>query len=171
MEFLDRPVTPQTPPAQDYADKENAYTEITTQSTVTYAVNAMDMQYLTEIVVTPLVRWQVERFASAADLSEDGLERLYLAVAEQEMPLQEAAAASVGTIRKKLSQVLEGIHIYAPLNRKLPIDGALKELPLIEPQFLHVSGQTVRLDVLVDGKPMYVTLVVEDDCWRYVSVQ
>jgi hypothetical protein len=131
----------------------------------------MDMQYLTETVVTPLVRWQVERFASAADLSEDGLERLYLAVTEQEMPLQEAAAASVGTIRKKLSQVLEGIHIYAPLNRKLPIDGALRELPLIEPQFLHVSGQTVRLDVLVDGKPMYVTLVVEDDCWRYVSVQ
>lgn len=138
--------------------------------TVTDAVAAMDMHYLTEIVAKPLIRWQVGSFASASDLSEDALERLYLAVMERDEPWRDPAAASAGEIRKVLAKTLEGIHIYAPLNKDLPLDGALQELPEIVSEHLYVTGQTVTLTVRVDGHPMTITILLDGDDWRYVSV-
>ena len=172
------PMTPEAPNEPPYtADKENSMADqesvqdvVTTYSAVMDAVVTMDMQQLTEMVATPLIRWQVGPFASAADLSEDAMERLYLAVMEREEPWRDPASASVGEIRKKLSQVLEGVHIYAPLNQKLPLNGALKELPRIEPQFLYVNGDTVRLEVLVDGRFMTFLIRMNEDGWRYVRV-
>ena len=140
------------------------------QYTVIDAVAAMDMQYLTEHVALPLIRWQVGSFASASDLSEEELERLYLAVMERDEPWRDAAAATTGEIRKKLSQVLEGIHIYAPLNQKLPTEDALQVLPEVVSEHLYVTGQTVTLTVRVDGHPMTITILLDGDDWRYVSV-
>lgn len=133
------------------------------------AVASMDMEYLTQAVAAPLIRWQVGSFASAADLSEDGLERLYLAVMERDEPGRDPVA-SAAQIRKKLSQVLEGTHIYAPLNDDLPLDGALKELPEIYPEHLYVEGQIAVLTVRVDDRSMRITIVLDDGSWRYVSV-
>ena len=115
------PEAPNEPPhtvgvENSMADQESVQDVVTTYSAVMDAVVTMDMQQLTEMVATPLIRWQVGSFASAADLSEDAMERLYLAVMEREEPWRDPASASVGEIRKKLSQVLEGVHIYAPLN-------------------------------------------------------
>lgn len=134
------------------------------------AIASMDLEYLTQAVAVPLIRWQVGSFASAADLSEDGMERLYLAVMERDEPFRDPAAASVAEIRKKLSQVLEGTHIYAPLNSRLPLDGALKELPEIYPEHLYVEGQTAVLSVQVGNRHMRITIVLDDGSWRYVSV-
>lgn len=138
--------------------------------TVTDAVASMDMHYLTRTVAEPLIRWQVGSFASASDLSEEGLERLYLAVMERDEPWRDPAAASAGEIRKVLARTLEGVHIYAPLNKDLPLNGALKELPEIVSEHLYVTGQTVTLTVRVAGRPMTITILLDGDSWRYVSV-
>lgn len=138
--------------------------------TVTDAVAAMDMQYLTQTVAVPLIRWQVGSFASAADLSEEGLERLYLAVMERDEPWRDPTAVSAGEIRQKLAQVLEGVHIYAPLNKKLPVDDVLRVLPEVISEHLYVTGQTAALTVRVNGRPMTITILLDGDSWRYVCV-
>lgn len=160
------PQTPEAEPGDALHDSPES-----PRFSVTDAVAAMDMVYLTDVVAVPLIRWQVGTFDKASDLSEESMERLYLAVMERDEPWRDPAAVTAGEIRKKLAQVLEGTHIYAPLNGNLPLDGALKELPEITSEFLYVSGQIADLTVRVDGRPMTITIVLDGSDWRYVSVR
>lgn len=152
------------------AEPEEAPAEVgtTVKMTVRDAVEAQNLDYLAYVLARPLIRWQVETFESPADLSEDGLERLALAVENGSTDTSESS------VRQRLDRVLEG-YIYAPEDDVLPLDGALEVVPNVEGVRVELQDDLVILTVSVgyEGGTCIVltqiTVRLDGDSWRYVS--
>ena len=146
----------------------------TERMTVRDAAEAQDLDYLTDVLAYPLVHWQVESFESPADLSEDGLERLALAVEDRDSLIDGSTDQSETFVRERLDRVLEG-YTYAPEDDVLPLDGALEVVPNVEGVRVEVQDDLLTLTVSVGYEGgtcivlTQVTVRLDGDSWRYVS--
>lgn len=133
-----------------------------------------DELWMLEHLVLPLERWQVGTFESPAALTEDGLERLALAVLERDGKLADVPAENTEAfVREVLDRVLEG-YTYAPQDQKLPLDGTAKDLPVLELEMV-IERDTVVLEVLrtdADGTQTVraYEMKQQGDNWYYISV-
>lgn len=146
----------------------------TGQMTVREAAQMQDLDYLTDVLAYPLVHWQVGSFKSPADLSEDSLERLALAVEDRDSLIDGSTDQSEAFVRERLDRVLES-YVYEPEDDVLPLDGALEVMPNVEGVRVEVQDDLLVLTVSVGYEGgtcivlTQVTVRLEGDGWHYVS--
>lgn len=146
----------------------------TGQMTVREAAEEQNLDYLTDVLAYPLVLWQVESFKSPADLSEDSLERLALAVEDRDSLIDGSTDRSETFVRERLDRVLEG-YTYAPEDDVLPLDGALEVVPNVRGVRVELQDDLLVLTVCIGSEGdtclvlAEITVRLDGDSWRYVS--